>query len=173
MRAKISALNDYRKHLIAVENKCAGSTKPSAIQAVKDLLKSKRPAAPEKARSGRPGRAGCPAHHHGPRGHGAERSAYVTSSKWGMLLRAELLLQVALAGRNSDCRQPLYKHLALRRFASLLVRSAGRGKRRHRPAPRRGTHFELRGLKVSQWRRHREPLGRAVPAPRLLPRGCH
>ena len=41
--------------------------------------------------------------------------------KWGMVLRAELLLQVALAGRNSDCRQPLYKHLAVRCYAHLAA----------------------------------------------------
>ena len=32
---EISALDDYRKHLIATKNKCANSSKPSAIQVVR------------------------------------------------------------------------------------------------------------------------------------------
>ena len=116
-RANISALNDYRTHLIAVENKCADSTKPSAIQAVRDLLKSKDQLHQKRLAVGdlaaRDARLITMAHV------ATALTLSLLEPKWGMVLRAELLLQVALAGRNSDCRQPLYKHLALRRYAHL------------------------------------------------------
>ena len=104
-RAKISALNDYRKHLIAVENKCADSTKPSAMQAVKDLLKSKDQLHQKRLAGGdlaaRDARLIIMAHV------AIALTLCLDQPKWGMVLRAELLLQVALAGRNNDCRQPL------------------------------------------------------------------
>ena len=116
-RAKISALNDYRKHFIAVENKCADSTKPSALQAVKDLLKSKDQLHQKRLAGGdlaaRDARLITMAHV------AIALTLCLDQPKWGMVLRAELLLQVALARRNSDCHQPLYKHLALRCYARL------------------------------------------------------
>ena len=104
-RAKISALNDYRKRLIAVENKCADSTKPSAMQAVKDLLKSKDQLHQKRLAGGdlaaRDARLITMAHV------ALALTLCLDKFKFGVMLRAELLLQVALAGRNSDRRQPL------------------------------------------------------------------
>ena len=101
-----------------MENKCADSTKPSALQAVKDLLKSKDQLHQKRLAGGdlaaRDARLITVAHV------ATALTLCLDQPKGGMVLRAELLLQVALAGRNSDCRQPLYKHLALRHYANLL-----------------------------------------------------
>ena len=100
-----------------MENKCADSTKPSAFQAVRDLLKSKDQLHQQKLAGGdlaaRDARLITMTHV------AIALTLCLDQPEWGMVLRAELLLQVALAGRNSDCRQPLHKHLALRRYASL------------------------------------------------------
>ena len=91
--------------------------KPSAIQAVRDLLKSKDQLHQQRLAGGdlaaRDARLITMAHV------ATALTLCLDQPQWGMVLRAELLLQVALAGRNSDCRQPLYKHLALRRYANL------------------------------------------------------
>ena len=93
------------------------STKPTALQAVRDLLKSKDQLHQQRLAGGdlaaRDARFITMAHV------ATALTLCLDEPKWGMVLRTELLLQVAVAGRISDCRQPLYKHLALRRFASL------------------------------------------------------
>ena len=115
-RTLLNGLGDYRKQLIS-EGKCADSHKPTDLQPVKDFLKAKEQEHQQRLMTSnlaaRDLRLMTMEHL------AAALTNCLADPTWGMLIRAEMLMQVALAARNDDCRNPLYKHLALRRYTTL------------------------------------------------------